>query len=330
LTHGESSTSFERDQRWQEARRAAVDHVIGLISESPSFDSLVLRGSMAMVAWFPDLARQPGDIDFVVRPFAVVPLDELDPYPYLDRLDSVQLWPESAHGAGRSEMWTFEDFDTGGLRAHLPPEGLRWVESEDLAAQEQPHREVIERVRAHPRTATGVFLDADAVEEDATWAYADYGITDGGGGARLIFPWRADDATVGTLQLDFAYDEPLLEPPVLTAVPRGGGQPPVALWTASPGLSLAWKLQWLCIDQVTHGRCAGKDLYDAVLLAESDGMRLSSRVMRTVIERIPDRVALRPESVRQWEVDWSGLHASGTSQQWLDRLTSALESSLDL
>lgn len=312
----------------RDARRSVVDHIFSLVSESSMFDSLVLRGSETMRAWFPELAREPGDIDFVVMPTAVVTLDPLDPYPYLDRLDAVQLSPEYAHGAGQSRMWTFEEFDTSGLRVTLPPEGLHWVGPEEWDDPERLHDTVIERVRENPRTATGVVVDAETVRVDATWEYADYGVAASDGGARLVFPWRADDDSTGTLQIDFAY-EPLPEPPVLTAIPRGDGQPPVAMWTATRDLSLAWKLQWLAIDHASNGRCAGKDVYDAVLLAESDGRRLSSRLRYEINQRVQDPIALRPSTVRGWTVDWSGLPTTVTSQPWLERLSVALESLLD-
>ncbi|GAB3976664.1 nucleotidyl transferase AbiEii/AbiGii toxin family protein [Plantactinospora veratri] len=143
-------------------------------------------------------------------------------------------------------------------------------------------------------------------------------------------PWRAGDALAGTVRLDFAYDERLPEPPRLLAVPRQDGtDPPTVLWAATPQLSLGWKLQWLCTDQATDGHCAGKDLYDAVLLAELPEVRLSARLLRTVLRRIPDPELLRPAAVRGWAVDWSDLAdrhppAGVDPTPWLDRLAAAL------
>ena len=54
--------------RWQVARRAALDLVVAAVAGSPWTDSLVLRGSMLMSAWFGEAARAPKDIDFVVVP----------------------------------------------------------------------------------------------------------------------------------------------------------------------------------------------------------------------------------------------------------------------
>ncbi|MFP1627262.1 nucleotidyl transferase AbiEii/AbiGii toxin family protein [Streptomyces sp. 5K101] len=53
---------------WRSARRAALDTVLAAVSRSGWADSLVLRGSMLMAAWFPGEAREPKDLDFVVVP----------------------------------------------------------------------------------------------------------------------------------------------------------------------------------------------------------------------------------------------------------------------
>lgn len=54
--------------RWQQTRRSALDLVLAAVAGSPWADSLVLRGSMLMSAWFGPAARAPKDIDFVVVP----------------------------------------------------------------------------------------------------------------------------------------------------------------------------------------------------------------------------------------------------------------------
>ncbi|MFF8847371.1 nucleotidyl transferase AbiEii/AbiGii toxin family protein [Streptomyces sp. NPDC015127] len=53
---------------WQSARREALDTVLTAVSRSGWADSLVLRGSMLMAAWFGREAREPKDLDFVVVP----------------------------------------------------------------------------------------------------------------------------------------------------------------------------------------------------------------------------------------------------------------------
>ncbi|MFK0224374.1 nucleotidyl transferase AbiEii/AbiGii toxin family protein [Streptomyces sp. NPDC090303] len=54
--------------RWRTARRTALDLVLAAVAGSPWADSLVLRGSMLMSAWYGEAARAPKDIDFVVVP----------------------------------------------------------------------------------------------------------------------------------------------------------------------------------------------------------------------------------------------------------------------
>ncbi|MFD9476636.1 hypothetical protein [Streptomyces nojiriensis] len=104
--------------------RAALDHLLRLISESAWGDDLVLRGSMVMAAWAGGRARPPGDLDFVVPPPSPVPVDRRYPRPYVPAYDTVQQWPEAADGAARYEIWADgeEEFETRGLRANVPPE----------------------------------------------------------------------------------------------------------------------------------------------------------------------------------------------------------------
>lgn len=259
------------------SHRAVLDHVLALIANADCGRVLVLRGSMAMLALAGDRARDPGDLDFLVRQSLVVPPDDLHPYPFVDTMDSVQISPEVSHGAGRYRMWTFEEFDTGGLKPRLPPEGLRWVTAAEL--QEDTARldeSVLELIATQPVTVGGVRLDADNAAVDTEWGYA-YDSEDGagGGGSRLVIPWQGDGVN-GTVRVDFAYDERLPEPPVLLAVPRIDGRPPTVTWAANARSALIWKVHWLVTDQEQHGFCQGKDLYDAVLLAElvSDPPRL--------------------------------------------------------
>jgi hypothetical protein len=308
------------------SHRIALDHILGLVAGAPCGESLVLRGSMAMLAWVGDRARPPGDLDWVVRPLAGVPVDDLNPYPFVERLDVVQLWPEAAHGASHYKIWAFEEFDTGGFAPRVPPEGLHWLDAEGLRCGERPHLDVLDLVRKQPRTGGGMVFDPDVATVDATWDYT-YEPTDGseGGGVRITLPWRSVDEH-GSIQLDFAYDEQLPDPPIFAVVPRGDGGPPMVVRSASRELSLAWKVQWLAADQAGNGRVAGKDLYDAVLLAELDGVRLPDRLRRRVLRAVPN-----PDAVRDWAVNWAevSVHAAGDPRNWLDRLATALQRMYD-
>jgi hypothetical protein len=125
--------------------------------------------------------------------------------------------------------------------------------------------------------------------------------------------------------VDFAYDEALPEVPALIAVPRGDGGPPTVHWAATRGLSLAWKLCWLHTDHLVEGHCAGKDLYDAVLLAELPDTRLPPSLLRTVLHRAPDPHTLNPSAIRDWRIDWSSFPVGEALDSWRERLATALE-----
>lgn len=47
---------------------------------------------------------RPADLDFVVLPALPVPIDPLDPHPYVPGFGIVQQWPEFADGAGHYEI----------------------------------------------------------------------------------------------------------------------------------------------------------------------------------------------------------------------------------
>ncbi len=101
------------------------------------------------------------------------------------------------------------------------------------------------------------FLPGEAVHEEI-WTYERVP------GRRLLLPWTADGLPGGGIQLDFVFTEPLpLPPEPLEAAPGA------VLRVAGRELSLAWKLLWLATDRYPQP----KDLYDAVLLAESAPLR---------------------------------------------------------
>lgn len=307
--------------------RVALDHVLAVVANSDWGAGMVLRGSMTLLAWLGPEARPPGDLDWIVLEPQFC--DPLDPYPFLDSIETVQQWPEADDGAARSEIWTDEDFDTFGLRPKLPPEGLRWIRADEF---ERPslQEDLTAAISCDPFASDDVTLNARGIHTDEQWPYFDsYGST----GTRLIVPWDSEDYGSGQLHLDFAVDHTLPDPPVWTAIPRADGRPPTPVPTASRELSLAWKLLWLHTDATESGHANGKDLYDAVLLAESPHTALTARLLRTVLgTRTRD---LTPTAMRDWEVDWTDFRAShpgvsGELGDWLDRLVRALEPNLAL
>ncbi|MFI6579502.1 nucleotidyl transferase AbiEii/AbiGii toxin family protein [Embleya sp. NPDC050493] len=87
-------------------------------------------------------------------------------------------------------------------------------------------------------------------------------------GRRLVLPWRTEGVPAGTVQLDFVFGEHLPSEPEPTEIPRSDAGGSHLLLGATPEQSLAWKLLWL-VDDI-HPQ--GKDLYDAVLLAENTSL----------------------------------------------------------
>ncbi|MGW7439853.1 hypothetical protein [Streptomyces sp. NPDC054849] len=213
-------------ERWRLAHRAVLDHLLGLVVGSPLGDALVLRGSMVMPAWVGAGAQEPADLDWILSPPLLVPVDPGHPYPYVEEVEVVQQWPEAADGADRYEIWRFEEFDTGGLRPVPPPEGLHWII--EAEPERPPQDTLLDLVRERPVAAPGVVLDADAARDDSTWTYSAYDTP----GVRLTVPWTAEGLPPGEARLDFACDERLPQPPVLTAIPRGDGARPTVVRTA--------------------------------------------------------------------------------------------------
>ncbi|WP_067694725.1 nucleotidyl transferase AbiEii/AbiGii toxin family protein [Nocardia jejuensis] len=304
-----------------DAHRTTLDHVLALVANSDWGAGMVLRGSMTLHAWVGHQARPPGDLDWIIPEPQLC--DPLEPFPYIDSIESVQQWPEAAAGAARYQIWTAEDFDTFGLHPKLPPEGLRWIHTDEY---ERPSLkdELIETIAQDPHASDDVMLDADGVHTDEHWPYFDdYDST----GTRLIVPWHSKRHGSGQVQLDFAVDQSLPDPPVWTAIPRTDGRLPTPILTATRELSLAWKLLWLHTDSAQARSAEGKDLYDAVILAECPQTNLTPRLLRTILgTNVRD---FTPTAVRDWRVDWTKFldthpDIHGDLGDWLDRLVRAI------
>lgn len=332
---------------WRAAHRIALDHVLALIAAAPWSEPLVLRGSRVMAAWYGVRAREPADLDFVVEPSRVAPVDVLRRYPYVDSVAQVQFWPEAADGAAGYDLWMDgeEEQDRGGFRPRLAPEGLSWLEYPDPLEYLPPVDDLQVRICAAADAPHGVRLDAQGVLADREWAYAyapdPYDDVDddleGGtvgesplaGGVRVHVPWHAPGGLAGRVQLDFAHDDRLPEPAVWTLIRSAHRREPVVIRAAGREVSLAWKLLWLHRDAHTGGAPRCKDLYDAVLLAEDPRTDLRPRLLRRVV--YDNQLGGLPllESVCPDEDAWAEFRAGmqgidGTAARWLERLATAL------
>ncbi|GAA1378900.1 nucleotidyl transferase AbiEii/AbiGii toxin family protein [Catellatospora chokoriensis] len=244
-------------RQWTRARRTAMAHLLNAVLRTPWAGQLVLRGSVTMSAWFGGDAREPGDVDFVVEPFAM--------------------------GSRSAEAAAMLD----GIVAEL---------------------------RARP----GAGLDPDQVKVEEIWTY------ERADGRRLVIPFTAPGVPDGSVQVDFVFNEYLPIAPVAVLLDGVG----VAMRAASPALSLAWKLMWLATDRYPQG----KDLYDAVLLAEHTAVDLSlvRDLLRPELREEAD--AFTAQSVLEWDVDWANFtdeypSVTGDGEAWKRRLALALHRS---
>lgn len=310
--------------RWRTARRAAIDHVLALIAGSWWSDGLVLRGSLPLQAWVGERAREPADLDWVVD------RDMLNEgWQYGNLIDLIRSRPavvdalepaDDAHGIHGT--WVVR-------HASADLDRLLEAASADEEA-ESLYMDLLEQIRQRPKAPGGVILDADQAYAESSrggWFYH-------GPGLRLEVPWRAPGLPAGRIRVDFATDDMSFDPPELTALPVGCGEPPAVVRTASRALSLAWKILWLQVESEEDGGAQGKDLYDAVLLAEDRRTRLSASLLEDVLSGghgHTDGKGFRPDRVRQWPVAWGRFQAEypwiqGSAEDWLSRLSGALAS----
>ncbi|WP_344128443.1 nucleotidyl transferase AbiEii/AbiGii toxin family protein [Luedemannella flava] len=257
-------------QRWRQARRAAMDHLLAVIARSELADNLVLRGSVTLAAWVGAAAREPGDLDFVVIPHTMTS-------------DSVEA------------------------------------------------RRLLDGLRAAVAAAPGAGLRAWETAESAIWTY------ERADGRRLVIPFGAPGVPDGTVQVDLVFGERLpltleaLAAERLTGVSLAiekltlpGVDVPVL--AAPAPLALAWKLLWLATDIYPQG----KDLYDAVLLAEHTrvGLPLVRNLMRAELGN--EANDFTAETVLSWDIDWTNFTdeypgIDGDAESWRRRLARALE-----
>ena len=212
-----------------------------------------------------------------------------------------------------------------GVRARRPGD-LDWVVTpRDWKLSQRESRELMRGITSELRGTTicpGVEIPDQSFAETEIWTY------EKAPGRRVIVPWNHSQQHFGgTLQMDFVFGEPMPSAPVWTDV-RVGDLPPVSMQTASRAQSLAWKLQWLATDQYA----LGKDLYDAVMLAEStalpvDLVRLTFDLSAT--EWFHPLTGFNRHTLSTWYVEWDEFvkeypRISGTANEWLNRLADAL------
>ncbi|MFI6586761.1 nucleotidyl transferase AbiEii/AbiGii toxin family protein [Embleya sp. NPDC050493] len=175
--------------------------------------------------------------------------------------------------------------------------------------------------QAHSDAAGDVRIDAAGAVDDEIWTY------DRVPGRRLVLPWRAHGLPSGIVQLDFVFNESLPSAAEYTDVPRHDGSGAHRILAATAEQSLAWKLLWLLSDSYPQG----KDLYDAVLLAESTSLR-ADLLHRTLVAGVPHWAGrcVSAASFAGQDTDWDEFvkeypDVDGTAEVLMGRLLTALE-----
>ncbi|MET8630706.1 nucleotidyl transferase AbiEii/AbiGii toxin family protein [Kitasatospora sp. NPDC004669] len=242
----------ETAECWRAARREALDTVLNAVAQSDWAQHLVLRGVVPLRAWHGEDAREPHELEFVVRP---------------------------------ATRWTNDACTVRML--------------DDLAAAAERLSGPV-RILAEGAVTDDLWMDNTRLP-----------------GRRLVLPWTAPGVPGGTVRLDFAFGERLLDNRTLdddrfvaarlVGGPQCGPLPDVTgpLATATPALSLAWKILWL----VTDARPQGHDLYDAVLLART--VQVPYELLREVFVRTYKGWAgcpLMPGHIAELDVDWEEFH----------------------
>jgi hypothetical protein len=202
------------------------------------------------------------------------------------------------------------------------PGDLDWIVDSPTAGPDDPWcaglcAALVDAVFARP-APPGVELIRTGVATDDIWTY------ERAPGRRVVFPWRVAGLPGGAVQVDVVFRETLAESDRRVPIPAADGGC-ISVRAAGPAQSLAWKLAWLATDSYPQG----KDLYDAVLIAERFPLS------RAVLERTFRLAETGPlpgttsEFLSSWNVDWDNFVAEypwigGTADDWLARLAKAL------
>ena len=115
-------------------------------------------------------------------------------------------------------------------------------------------------------------------------------------GKRVLFPWCSDTGMHDIVQMDFCFGTELNHGirPILFPLATGGALPLLAVTRQE---LLLWKLYWLHQDDLSR-QSRGKDLYDAVLLAEETDLPFS------LLEKAVPELAADSDMPLQWDVEW--------------------------
>jgi hypothetical protein len=214
------------------------------------------------------------------------------------------------------------------------PGDIDWVFRPETTTLESPiaqelFDELIQQVSESPQVGN-VTIVIDRLAIDDIWTY------ERAQGRRIVFPWVVDGLPSGSLQMDVVFGEELFIEPIQTFIPAIAGDP-IPIWSVNPALSLAWKLLWLETDTYPQG----KDLYDAVLLAEHT--QLPFDLLQQVLQSSPawqNGLARNPSfswrSGFPWmmnpdDIDWNNFTleypwVEGKAIDWQTRLVQALVS----
>lgn len=210
------------------------------------------------------------------------------------------------------------------------PGDLDWVVLPSTLKMDDPRVDlydmILKRVAKQPEWGD-ITMDAMGARLDDIWTY------EKAPGRRLVFPWQTAEGLAGTVQLDFVFGEKIPSEPVPFTYQTREGQA-LELLAASPAQSLAWKLLWLHTDMYPQG----KDLYDAVLLAEA--FSLDAELLEATLNTMPHQEPFTLASIEAWDIDWLSFlseypnlgedaKAWGAEKTWLERLAQALRPTFD-
>ena len=238
---------------------------------------------------------------------------------YLLRLIAASPWQQHLvlRGSLLLKAWLGE--------AAREPKDIDWVFQPGSVSKDSPQGlDLFEDLAARVALASNfgdIELDADQIRTDEIWTY------DRASGRRILFPWRSLGLPLGEVQMDVVFQEELPEPAIRVALSDLIGESPSQsdeswLWAASPALSLAWKILWLETDYYPRG----KDLYDAVLLAEQVALPLPllKAAIAPADPQMADRLTTALPSDWLSQMDWSHVRMqspwveTGLEMEWYD------------